>query len=72
MVFCNPIYANTVSNLDPTMLAICPLSATLIQKGNTTTILFVRPSLIAKGSPAEEVLTKVENIIISAIVKGME
>jgi Domain of unknown function DUF302 len=72
LVFCNPGYANQVSNLDPAMLAICPLSATLIQKENTTTILFVRPSLIAKGSNAEEVLTKVEKIIISAIEKGMK
>ncbi len=72
LVFCNPGYANQVSNLDPTMLAICPLSATLIQKENTTTISFVRPSLIAKGSAAEEVLTEVEKIIINAIEKGMK
>jgi len=72
MVFCNGWYANKVSNLDPTMLAICPLSVTLTQKDGKTTVQFVKPSMLAVGSPAQATLKEVEEIIIGALEKGME
>ena len=48
MVFCNGWYANQVSNLDPQMLAFCPMHITLIEKEGTTTALFARPTVIAR------------------------
>jgi len=71
MVFCNGWYANLVSNADPNMLAICPLHITLIEKSGVTTALFVRPSVIAAGSPAREVLLQVEEKIINVIKIAM-
>ena len=67
MVICNPEYANQVLNLDPKMMALCPLTVTLLYKGGTTTILFEKLLPAAMGSPAEDILWEVENTIISTI-----
>ncbi len=73
MVFCSASHANEISNLDPLLLALCPLHITLIHKEGNTQILFVRPSLIASGSPAEKVAVELEQDVIRTIesaVKG--
>jgi hypothetical protein len=67
MVFCNGWYANQVANYDPEMLALCPLHITLIEKAGHTKILFVRPSIVAKGSKAEAIALEIENKVIEAI-----
>lgn len=67
MVFCHGWYANLVSNADPTMLATCPLHLTLIEKAGVTTVLFIRPSMVAANSPAREVLLQVEAKVVTAI-----
>lgn len=67
MVICNPDYANKVLNLDPKMMAMCPMTVTLLYKQGTTTILFERLTPVAVGSAAEDILWEVENTIISAI-----
>ena len=71
MVFCNGWYANQVGNADPNMLALCPLRITLTEKEGRSTILFVRPSFVAKGSGAEAIATEIENEVISAISKAI-
>ena len=71
MVFCNGWYANQVSNRDPRMLALCPLSLTLIEKDGKTTALFARPSVIAADSPARDIIAELEKAVIAAIEKGM-
>ena len=72
MVFCNGWYANQVSNKDPSMLALCPLHMTLIEKDGNTTALFVRPTVIAADSPAKGILSELESEVISAIKAGMD
>ncbi len=67
MVFCNGWYANQVGNADPVMLALCPLHITLTEKEGRSTILFVRPSAVAKGSKAETIAAEIENKVIEAI-----
>jgi hypothetical protein len=67
MVFCNGWYANQVGNADPEMLALCPLHITLTEKEGRSTILFVRPSAVAKGSKAETIAIEIENKVIEAI-----
>lgn len=67
LVFCNGWYVNKVSNLDPTLLGLCPLHLTLTHKAGTTTVLFNRPTAIAAGSPAEPVLKEAEDEVIAAI-----
>ena len=72
MVFCNGWYANQVSNLDPQMLGFCPLHLTLIERAGKTTVLFNRPTATAKGSPAFELFTELENEVIKAIEAGLQ
>ena len=67
MVFCNGWYANQVSNADPQMLALCPLHISLVHKKGVTSILFVRPSLVATGSPAEKIALELEQDVIRTI-----
>lgn len=67
LVFCNGWYVNQVSNLDPTLLGLCPLHLTLTHKAGVTTVLFNRPTAIAAGSPAEKVLKEAEDEVIQAI-----
>lgn len=70
MVFCNGWYANQVGNADPEMLALCPLHITLTEKAGRTTILFVRPGHIARGSAAESIASEIENNLINAITSA--
>ena len=72
MVFCNGWYANAVSNADPSMLALCPLRLSLIEKNGTSTALFVRPTVVGADSPAYTILQRIENEVIDAIKKGMQ
>jgi len=72
IVFCNGWYANLVSNKDPKMLGLCPLHLTLIEKDGKTTALFNRPTVIAKNSPAHDLLAKIEQEVIELIKKGMQ
>ena len=67
MVFCNAWYANQMSNADPQMLALCPLHISLVYKDGITRILFVRPSLVATGSPAEKIALELEQDVIRTI-----
>jgi len=71
IVFCNGKFANQISNLDPSMLAICPLHATLTHKDGVTTVLFVRPSAVAQGSPAAKAALDLENASIKALEAGL-
>lgn len=72
MVFCNGWYANAVSNADPSMLALCPLRLSLIEKQGKTSVLFVKPTVVAGNSPAGEVLQRVENDVIAVIRKALK
>jgi len=67
MIFCSGWYANQISNLDPRLLALCPLHITLYQKDDMTHILFIRPAKIAAGSPAEKVIRELEDDVIRTI-----
>jgi len=71
LVFCNGWYANEISNLDPDMLALCPLHITLTHKKGITAILFVRPSQVAAHSPAKDVAEELEQDVIRAIEQGL-
>lgn len=71
MVFCSAWYANQVGNADPAMLALCPLHVTLISKDGVTTVLFVRPGAVAKGSPAERTALEIEQQVIKTIESGL-
>ena len=67
LVVCNAWYANKVSNLDPAMLALCPLRVSLIHKAGTTTVSFARPTVYAQDSKALPVIREIEDMVIEAI-----
>jgi len=67
MVFCNAWYANKISNLDPSLLALCPLRITLYSKNKKTHILFVRPGKVAGSSKAQKIAKELEDDVIRTI-----
>ena len=67
LLVCNIKYTNRVANLDPTMLALCPLRIVLVEKKPNTRILFVKPSVIAAKSKALPVIKEIESKIIATI-----
>jgi len=71
MIFCNAWYANRISNADPQMLALCPLHISLVHKDGVTRIMFIRPSLVATGSPAEKIALEMEQDVIRTIESGI-
>ena len=71
MVFCNPWYVNQVSNLDPEMLALCPLHISLYEKDGSTHVVFVRLSYVGEGSPAKPLLMELEEALSAAIESGI-
>ena len=72
MVVCNPFFANQVMNLDPEMMALCPITITVLSKKGNSTVSFEKLTPIAKGSAAEDVLWEVENTIITAIENAIQ
>lgn len=71
MVFCNTWYANEVSNQDPNLLALCPMHITFTEKQGVVTILYIRPSQVAKGSPAEKLALEIEQDVVRSIEEGL-
>ncbi len=67
MVFCNARYANRLSNLDPSALALCPLHVTLIQKAGVTTVLFVKPSAVVQSGLAAPLVLEIEASVEKSI-----
>ncbi len=67
MIFCSAWYANKISNIDPSMLALCPLHITLYSKNKKTHILFVRPGKVAATSKAQKIAKELEDDVIRTI-----
>ena len=72
MVFCNPWYVNQVSNLDPEMLALCPLHLSLYEKDGRTHVTFIRLSHVGEGSAAKPILAEVEAAVSAAVEAGLK
>jgi len=71
MVICNPWYANQLLNLDPDLMALCPLNVMLLHKQGMSTVQYRRLQPAAVGSPAEELLWEVDNRIIAVIESAL-
>jgi uncharacterized protein (DUF302 family) len=67
LVFCKPRATNEIANADPALLALCPLHITLTHKTGVSTVYFVRPSVVAAGSPGEAQAQKLEADIVKLI-----
>ena len=71
MVFCSPWYTNEISNIDPQMLALCPLHLTLYRQDNTTHIVFTRPAHVGQRSAAAGLLEGLEAKVSAAVEAGI-
>ncbi len=72
MVFCNAWYANQVSNIEPDLLAMCPLHISLYARDGVTRVVFVRPTHVARGSDAVTLLKELEADVSGAIQQGID
>ncbi len=72
MVFCNAWYANQVSNLEPRLLALCPLHLTLYRTVDTTHIVFARPTILANDTAAAALVTELEADVVKAVQQGID
>jgi uncharacterized protein (DUF302 family) len=71
MVFCNGWYANQVSNLEPRLLALCPLHLSVYRQGDSTHVVFVRPGYVGQDSKAAALLQELEADVSKAIGQGL-
>lgn len=67
MVFCSAWYVNEVSNVDPEMLALCPMHITLYRQDNITHIVYTRPTHVGRGSAAAGLLEGLEDKVSAAV-----
>jgi len=71
MVFCDAWYVNEVSNIDPEMLAFCPMHITLYRQDNITHIVFTRPTHVGQRSAAAGLLEGLEAKVSAAVEAGI-
>ena len=71
MMFCNPWYVNEVSNLDPQLLAFCPMHITLYRQNDITHIVFLSPVHVGQRSAAAGLLEGLEAKVSAAVEAGM-
>ena len=71
MVFCNAWYTNQISNLEPRLLATCPLHLTLYREGDETHVVFLRPTVAGAGSKAGALLQELETEVSTAVEQGL-
>ena len=71
LVFCNIWWTNRIANADPDMLAMCPLHISVVEDAGKTAVLMLRPSVLARGSGAEEVAATLESELISLIERAL-
>jgi len=67
MVFCNIWWTNQMASADPDMLALCPLHVSLYEKDGKTSVVMLRPSVVANGSGAMDEAMKLEKELTGII-----
>ena len=67
VLICNSYVGNQVSNIDPTMMALCPIRLTLIKEGSTTTIVFLKHSSVSAPKEIKDLLVTLDTILIHTI-----
>lgn len=54
------------------MLALCLLHVTLTHKAGVTSVLFIRPTTVARDSGAEKIAKEIEDKIVKAYRKCVQ
>ena len=71
MVFCHIWWTNHVANADPDLLALCPLHLSFYAKDGKTSVVFPRPSVVAKGTKGEAVAAELERELVGIIESAL-
>jgi len=67
VLVCNGYVGNQVSNIDPIMMALCPIRVTLIKEGGRTTVVFLKHSSVSAPKKIKDLLITLDNVIINTI-----
>lgn len=68
LLICNGYVGNQVSNIDPAMMALCPIKLTVVQEANKKLIVtFLRHDSIEISKEVKELLTTLDKILINTI-----
>jgi hypothetical protein len=71
MVFCSAWYTNEISNIDPELLALCPMHISFYRQNNITHIVFTRPTHVGQRSAAAGLLEGLEAKVSAAVEAGI-
>lgn len=67
LLICNGYVGNQVSNIDPAMMALCPIKLTIIKQGRKLTVTFLRHDSVKANPKVKELLTTLDKILIHTI-----
>lgn len=67
LLICNGYVGNQISNIDPTMMALCPIRLTIIQENKKLIVTFLRHDSIETSSEVKNLLTALDKILINTI-----
>jgi uncharacterized protein (DUF302 family) len=67
LLLCNGYVGNQVSNIDPDMMVLCPIKVTLIERGNTVTVSFVKNFEVATNREVKALLLTLDHILMHTI-----
>lgn len=67
LLICNGYVGNQISNLNPAMMALCPIRLTIIQDSRKLTVTFLRHDSINAPQEVKSLLTTLDTILINTI-----
>ena len=67
LLLCNGYVGNQISNIDPDMMALCPIRLTLISKASGTKVVFMKSSHLARSKKIKQLLATLDEILIHTI-----
>ena len=67
LLLCNGYVGNQISNIDPDMMALCPIRLTIISKGSGTKVVFMKSSHLATSKKIKQLLATLDEILIHTI-----
>lgn len=67
LFLCNGYVGNQVSNIDPSMMVLCPLRLTLISRASGTKVVFIKSSHLATSKKVKRLLSTLDEILMHTI-----
>ena len=67
VLLCNGYVGNQISNIDPDMMALCPIRLTVISTASGTRVVFVKSDHLAKSRKVQRLLATLDEILIHTI-----